>query len=171
MTAALIVDDDPDVRSLIGFALGDDGYDIREAADGVSALEALEDAAPDCMVLDVMMPGLDGFGLLRAMRERQLARGTRVLVLTCRGEDRDYVRGFELGAHDYLTKPFDPEVLLTRLRGLLEEDSHALEFKRRQELQRAMLLDRLQTTIARKAARDPAAAAPSGGAPLRWRLG
>ena len=182
MTAALIVDDDPDVRSLLGFALGDEGFDIREACDGTSALEALERSAPDCMVLDVMMPGLDGFGVLRAMRERQLARSTRVIMLTCRGEDRDYVRGFDLGAHDYLTKPFDPEKLLARLRSLLEEEAPNLEFKRRQELQRAMLLDRLQTTFARQAARafpeSPTAApapepvsAGSAALPLRWRLG
>lgn len=181
MTAALIVDDDPDVRALLAFALNDEGFDTREAADGASALEALDESAPDCMILDVMMPGLDGFGVLRTMRERQLARTTRVIVLTCRGEDRDYVRGFDLGAHDYLTKPFDPDNLLTRLRDLLEEDAEDLEFKRRQELQRSMLLDRLQTTFARQAARGVAAmpttapaeaAAPTANAlPLRWRLG
>lgn len=181
MTAALIVDDAPDVRSLIAFALSDDGFDIREAEDGASALEALSESAPDCMILDVMMPGLDGFGVLRAMRERQLARGTRVIVLTCCGEDRDHVRGFDLGAHDYLTKPFDPETLLSRVRVLLQKDAEDLEFTRRLEMQRSLLLDRLQTTFARQAARAaplaqpsvaPEPAAPTGNAlPLRWRLG
>ena len=184
MTAALIVDDDPDVRALLGFTLSDEGFDIREAPDGTSAIDALADSQPDCMVLDVMMPGLDGFGVLRAMRAKQLGRNTRVLMLTCRSEDRDYVRGFDLGAHDYLTKPFEPEMLVSRLRNLLEESAPDLEYKRRQELQRSMLLDRLQTTFARQSARrlasephpvetmnEGVAPGSSPPLPLRWRLG
>lgn len=180
MTAALIVEDDPDVRALIAFALADEDFDVREASDGNEAIAALEASPPDCMILDVMMPGLDGFGVLRAMRDRQLARDTRVMMLTCKGEDRDYVRGFDLGAHDYLTKPFDPDTLITRLRALLEETTADLEFKRRQELQRAMLLDRLQATFARSVARQgpriaepepEPVAAESSPLPLRWRLG
>ena len=185
MTAALIVDDDPDVRALLAFTLADEGFDVSEAPDGASALAAIEASPPDCMILDVMMPGLDGFGVLKAMRERQVGQSTRIVMLTCRGEDRDYVKGFDLGAHDYLTKPFDPSALVERLRHLLEEDAADLEFKRRQELQRSMLLDRLQSTFARQAARGKTAepvpapvppalepeTASAGAIPLRWRLG
>ena len=182
MPDVLVVDDEPTIRELLVLSLTAEGFNVRHARDGEEALALLAAEPPDCMVLDVMMPGLDGFGVLRAMRERQLARSTRVIMLTCRGEDRDYVRGFDLGAHDYVTKPFDPEKLLARLHSLLEDEAPTLEFKRRQELQRAMLLDRLQTTFARQASRgvsatptapsEPAPAAETSTAlPLRWRLG
>ena len=149
MPEVLIVDDDPDIRGLLGFALEDAGFDVREASDGATALAELEEKAPDCMVLDVMMPGVDGFGVLRAMRQRQLARGTRVLLLTCKTEERDYLRGWELGAHEYLTKPFDPDKLIDRLQELLRSDVAVLEENRQHELQKAELLDRLENAFAK----------------------
>ena len=149
MPEVLIVDDDPDIRGLLGFALEDAGFEVREASDGATALAELEEDAPDLMVLDVMMPGIDGFGVLRAMRQRQLARGTRVLLLTCKTEERDYLRGWELGAHEYLTKPFDPDGLIDRLNELLRADIAVLEEKRQHELQKAELLDRLENAFAK----------------------
>jgi DNA-binding response OmpR family regulator len=104
----LVVDDDPDIRTLIRLTLESYGYSVREAGDGNQALEALTEHAPDAMVLDVMMPRMDGYGVLRAMRQRELAGQTKVLVLTCKTEERDFVRGWELGADDYRTKPFEP---------------------------------------------------------------
>src|SRR5436190_1614118 len=114
MAEVLVVDDDPDIRMLVAFALEDSGYDVRQASDGASALAALEEHAPDAMVLDVMMPGIDGFGVLRGMRANHLGAHTRVVMLTCKTEERDHLRGWELGADEYLTKPFDPEELVER---------------------------------------------------------
>ena len=119
MPEVLLVDDDPDIRAMLAFCLEDAGFSVREASDGATALAALEARAPELMVLDLMMPGVDGFGVLSAMRERDLAARTRVLILSCRVDERDLVRGHELGAAEYLTKPFDPDALADALTALL----------------------------------------------------
>ena len=119
MAEVLLVDDDPDIRAMLAFTLDDYGFSVREAGDGAQALAALELRAPDLMVLDLMMPGIDGFGVLAAMRERGLCPDTRVLILSCKVDERDLVRGYELGADDYVTKPFDPDGLATTIAGLI----------------------------------------------------
>ncbi len=111
MADVLLVDDDPDIRAMLAFTLEDYGHTVREAADGRAALEALEASAPEIMVLDLMMPNIDGFGVLDQMRARALAPDTRVLILTCMTGETDLVRGYELGADEYVTKPFDPDGL------------------------------------------------------------
>ena len=149
MAEVLVTDDDPDIRMLVAFALEDSGYAVRQASDGANALEALAAKAPDAMVLDVMMPGIDGFGVLRGMRQRGLAPNTRVLILTCKTEERDHLRGWELGADEYLTKPFDPEDLVVRVKKMLQATPEQLEAKREAELQKAELLDRLEAAFSR----------------------
>ena len=119
MAEVLLVDDDPDIRGMLAFTLDDYGFTVREAGDGSEAIAALEARAPDVMVLDLMMPNLDGFAVLAAMRARGLATRTRVLILTCKVDERDLVRGYELGAHEYLTKPFDPDGLAVTLQHLV----------------------------------------------------
>lgn len=116
----LLVDDDPDIRGMLAFTLMDYGFDVREAGDGMQAIAALEAKAPDVMVLDLMMPVLDGFGVLAAMRERGLAPNTRVLILSCMVDERSLVRTYELGADDYVSKPFDPDGLAGSLRKLID---------------------------------------------------
>jgi DNA-binding response OmpR family regulator len=145
----LVVDDDPDIRTLIRLTLESYGYAIREAGDGLQALEALTDHAPDAMVLDVMMPKMDGYGVLRAMRQRELAGSTKVLVLTCKTEERDFVRGWELGADDYRTKPFEPMELAEHLQNLLSTSHDTLHRRRQDELEKAELLDRLESAFSR----------------------
>jgi DNA-binding response OmpR family regulator len=116
----LVVDDDPDVRGMLTFTLGARGFTVREAKDGHDALDELEQRAPDCMVLDLMMPGLDGFGVLERMRARALAPHTKVMIFTCKLDERSFTQAWELGAHEYLTKPADPDVIadtLSRLSG------------------------------------------------------
>ena len=149
MPEVLVVDDDPDIRMLVAFALEDSGYTVRQATDGATALAALAQEAPDAMVLDVMMPGTDGFGVLRGMRAERLAPDTRVLILTCKTEERDHLRGWELGADEYLTKPFDPEELVNRIKWLLSCSKESLEARRQAELDKAELLDRLEAAFNR----------------------
>src|SRR3954451_5473799 len=119
MAEVLLVDDDPDIRGMLAFTLDDYGFTVREAGDGAEALLALEEHAPDLMVLDLMMPNLDGFGVLAAMKDRGLAPHTRVLILSCKVDERYRVRGDELRAHDYGSKPFDPDGLAATLQALL----------------------------------------------------
>jgi DNA-binding response OmpR family regulator len=145
----LVVDDDDDIRTMLRITLEGSGFAVREAADGYAALAALEEHAPDCMVLDLMMPKLDGFGVLKSIRQRDLAPRTRVLILTCKVEERDFARGWELGADEYLTKPFDPEWLAHKLDELLHTPPDLLRRKREEELQKAELLDRLESAFNR----------------------
>jgi DNA-binding response OmpR family regulator len=114
----LIVDDDPDIRQMLAFSLAGEGFATRQAADGADALRRVAERAPDCMVLDLMMPVLDGFEVLRRMRNDGLAPDAKVVVLSCRGDEAALVRAWELGADEYLVKPTDPDVLVARVREL-----------------------------------------------------
>ncbi len=153
MADVLVVDDDPDIRGMLAFLLEDEGHRVRVAGDGNAGLAALEAHAPDCMVVDVMMPNLDGFGFLKARRHQGLAPLARVLILTCRTAERDYVRGWELGADEYLTKPFDPVEILGKLSRLLAATPADLAARRTAELQKAEMLDRLEMAFSRPARR------------------
>ena len=112
----LIADDDRDLRELIGFTLTQAGYLVLKAGDGPSALQTFEDESPDLVVLDINMPGMSGFQVCEAVRKRSRVP---VIMLTVRGEEEDLVRALELGADDFLTKPFSPRTLLARIKALL----------------------------------------------------
>jgi DNA-binding response OmpR family regulator len=113
----LVVDDDPELLPLVAFALRQGGFLALEAATGERALELVAEEAPDLLVLDVNLPGIDGFEVCRRLRET--GDRTPILMLTVRGDEEDLVRGLDLGADDYLTKPFSPRTLLARVRALL----------------------------------------------------
>jgi len=134
---------------LIRLTLESYGYSVREAGDGLQALDAINEHAPDAMVLDVMMPKMDGYGVLRTMRQREMAPQTKVLMLTCKTEERDFVRGWELGADDYRTKPFEPMELADNLHDLLQTSAETLDRRRQDELEKAELLDRLESAFSR----------------------
>jgi DNA-binding response OmpR family regulator len=112
----LIADDDADLRDLIAFALTQAGYLVLKASDGAAALATFAAEAPDLVILDVNMPHASGFQVCAAIRERS---AVPVMMLTVRGEEEDLVRALELGADDYLTKPFSPRTLLARIKALL----------------------------------------------------
>jgi DNA-binding response OmpR family regulator len=112
----LVADDDADLRELIAFALTQAGYLVVRAGDGAAALAAFAAEAPDLVILDVNMPHASGFKVCATIRERS---AVPVMMLTVRGEEEDLVRALELGADDYLTKPFSPRTLLARIKALL----------------------------------------------------
>ena len=149
MADVLVVDDDADIRAILVFTLEDAGFQVREAADGAEAVAVLKSHAPDCLVLDVMMPGVDGFGVLRARRQYSLAPEARVVLLTARTAERDFVRGWELGADEYLTKPFDPDDLVSTVNHLLKTSVSDLHDRREAELKKAELLERLESAFNR----------------------
>lgn len=128
MSTILVVDDDPNIRELVGVFLRREGFRISEAADGRVALARLEDVRTDLVILDVMMPLMDGWELLPEIRA---AYDIPVLMLTVSGEAAQKVRGFQLGADDYLVKPFDPQELVERVKALLRRyriaTSHTLQ--------------------------------------------
>jgi len=116
MTSVLVVDDEPTIREIVVSYLKRDGFRTLEAADGNRARELLEAEAPDLVVLDLMLPGVDGLELCRRLRARSQVP---VIMLTARGEEADRIVGLELGADDYVTKPFSPRELAARVRTVL----------------------------------------------------
>jgi len=117
MNKILVVDDDPHIRELVRVFLRGEGFDVYEAADGQEALARLESVKADLVIVDVMMPRLDGWELTRQLRQ---GGDLPVLMLTAKGETSQKVKGFQLGADDYLTKPFEPLELVARVRALLK---------------------------------------------------
>src|SRR4051812_12793823 len=140
---------------MLGMVLEDAGHGVRVAAHGKEALVALEEAAPHIMVLDLMMPELDGHGVLRAMRERQLAADTRVLVLTCKVHAGEFIEAWQLGADEYVTKPVDPFQLVERLHGLMAVPVEQLQLEREAKLEKAVLLARLESSFGRSSGLGP----------------
>ena len=113
-SAVLVIEDDPDIRTLLRALLGGPGYTVIDAATGRDGLRAFHEARPDLVILDVGLPDLDGWQVLERIRDMS---DVPVLVLTARSSDRDKVRGLNGGADDYLTKPFSRVELLARLPG------------------------------------------------------
>jgi DNA-binding response OmpR family regulator len=116
MTTVLVVDDEPIVREVVARYLKREGYRTLEAADGNRARELVEQGTPDLVVLDLMIPGTDGLALCRWIRS---SSQLPVIMLTARGEEVDRIVGLELGADDYVTKPFSPRELVARVRTVL----------------------------------------------------
>ena len=112
----LVVDDDRELRELVGFVVRRAGYEVVEAGDGPEAVRRHAVERPDLVILDVNLPGFDGFEVCRRIRAES---DTPVMMLTVRGEESDQVRGLDLGADDYLAKPFSPTALLARVRAVL----------------------------------------------------
>lgn len=117
----LICDDDPLLVDLLEYRLANRGYDVVVARDGSEAVALLEQDIPDAIVLDAMMPVIDGYEVLRRVRENEKTANTPVLMLTARRQEQDIVGALELGASDYLVKPFIPEELMARLSRLMEK--------------------------------------------------
>ena len=114
----LIVDDEKDILELISFNLEKEGYTVVRATTGEEALRIAQSAVPDLVILDLMLPNLDGLEVCRRLKQGDSTRDLPVLMLTAKGEDSDIIAGLELGADDYITKPFSPKVLIARVRAV-----------------------------------------------------
>lgn len=115
----LIVDDEPSIRQMLGFTLSGDGYRYLEAGDAEEAQARIEEQEPALILLDWMLPGVSGLDLARKLKREPRTQGIPIIMLTARGEEADKVRGFEVGADDYVTKPFSTKELLARVRAVL----------------------------------------------------
>jgi DNA-binding response OmpR family regulator len=115
----LIADDDADILDLVRFRLEQNGYRTVAAGNGQDALELAQARLPDICILDVMMPKLNGFEVVEALRAGERTEGIPVLLLTATVQDKDIAHGFDVGANDYLRKPFDPQELEARVEALL----------------------------------------------------
>ncbi|NIR52528.1 response regulator transcription factor [candidate division KSB1 bacterium] len=116
----LIVEDEEDIRSLVGHHLGEAGYKIFEAGAGNEAFDILEKNLPDLIILDLMLPGMTGTEVCKTLKQQEETRHIPIIMLTAKGEEIDRVVGFELGADDYVTKPFSPRELVLRVGAILK---------------------------------------------------
>ena len=137
MTTVLVIDDEAPIRLLCRVNLEAEGMPVLEAGDGPSGLEAARAEQPDVILLDVMMPGLDGWGVAEALLEDERTAEIPIIFLTARAEFRDRARGLDIGGVDYITKPFNPVELAPLVRGLLDR----LERGERDDLRREKLTE------------------------------
>jgi two-component system phosphate regulon response regulator PhoB len=119
MARVLIVDDDPDILRLVSYNIGQAGFEVIAASTGRKALEIVQKQHPDLIILDVMLPDVDGMEVCRTLRQQYPSRRIPIIMLTARGDEIDRVVGFELGADDYVAKPFSPRELVLRVKSIL----------------------------------------------------
>ena len=119
MARIVVADDDIDIRELVEFKLSTLGHDVVAVSDGAAAVDACQARRPDLAVLDVMMPGVSGLDAIRAIRADPALADLPVILLTARAQENDVETGFDSGADDYITKPFSPRELASRVQALL----------------------------------------------------
>jgi len=124
MTQIVVVEDEPNISEVVSLYLKRAGYSVVSFADGLAALDALSRQMPDMVILDVMLPGMDGFALTRNLRDHS---DVPIILLTSRREESDRIAGLELGADDYVVKPFSPQELVSRVRAVLRRARSASE--------------------------------------------
>ena len=120
MHKILVVEDERDIADLIGFNLQRNGYEVLKAHDGISGTEMALKERPALIILDLMLPGRDGYGVFRELRRDPRTVNTPVIMLTARAQTEDRIQGLEVGADDYLTKPFSPKELMLRVQAILK---------------------------------------------------
>ncbi len=114
--SVLVVEDEEDIMEVIRFNLEKEGYEVHQALSGEKALQVIENNLPSLVLLDLMLPGINGLDLCRIFKQNDRTKAIPVIMLTAKSEDADIVAGLELGAEDYITKPFSPRVLVARVR-------------------------------------------------------
>jgi len=132
----LCVDDEPDILEILKYNLSSEGYNVLTANDGLSAISKAKEIIPNLIIIDIMMPNMDGIEACEKLRADQKFNDTIIMFLTARGEDYSHVAAYEAGADDYVTKPVKPKVLVSKVKGLLrrlkkviENDINDIEFE------------------------------------------
>jgi len=119
----LVVDDEEDILNLLDYTLSRAGFDVLTATDGPEAIEMATGKAPSLIVLDIMLPGMDGTDVLKRLKDNDVTRSIPVIMLTAKGDEIDKIVGLELGAEDYVTKPFSPREFILRVKAVLKRAS------------------------------------------------
>lgn len=135
MSKILLIDDEPDILDIIGYNLEKEGYEVETANNGKEGLEKAVQFLPDLILLDVMMPDMDGVETCIKIRETSMLENVIIAFLTARGEDYSQIAGFDSGADDYITKPIKPRVLVSRIKALLRRQPTTREPKKSLPLQ------------------------------------
>lgn len=123
----LVVDDEEDIRELVRFNLAKEGFEVDAVGSGEEAVARVKQEVPDLLVLDLMLPGLDGPDVCRLLKNTPRSAHLPVVMLTAKGEDVDIVEGLEMGADDYITKPFSPRVLIARVKAVLRRHQESTD--------------------------------------------
>lgn len=147
MARIYVADDDGSIRSLVTLCLVEEGHEVLAAKDGESILQSVVEEPPDVLVLDILMPRLNGYEVLEALDTYGLTGMTKVLILTAKGAESDRVEGLKRGADGYLAKPFEPAELLSAVTHLLDSSNEDLLSERDEELRKASLLARLESVF------------------------
>jgi len=121
--SVLVAEDERNIVESLNFLMTRAGYDVRVAYDGRTAVRMAERQRPDLLLLDIMMPGCDGFEVARTLRENPALKNMRIIMLTAKGRDIDQRKGLELGVDDYITKPFSTRDVVARVKALLDGDT------------------------------------------------
>jgi two-component system alkaline phosphatase synthesis response regulator PhoP len=125
----LVVDDEEDILELLKYNLSREGYRVSCTTSGEKTLSLVERETPDLILLDLMLPGMDGLEVARRLKDKSHAKNVPIVMLTAKGEEADIVTGLELGADDYVTKPFSPRILLARVRAVLRRKENKSQDK------------------------------------------
>ena len=125
--SVLVVEDEEDIMEVIRFNLEKEGYEVNQALSGEKALQVIENNLPSLILLDLMLPGINGLDLCRIFKQNDRTKAIPVIMLTAKSEDADIVAGLEMGAEDYITKPFSPRVLVARVRTILRRRESGLK--------------------------------------------
>jgi len=138
----LIIDDEPDIRVLIEYTLKKEGFEVEVASEGEDGIKKAEQFLPDLIILDVMMPGMDGMETCELLRQNPIFNHTFICFLTARSEDYSQIAGFNSGADDYITKPVKPKVLVSRINGILRRKTKSNQTISNQTSQQGLYIDR-----------------------------
>jgi DNA-binding response OmpR family regulator len=145
MARILIAEDNAEIRALVSSILVEEGHKVGVAQNGQQALDMMMEDAPDVLVLDIMMPQMDGYTVLKELKSSGIKDTMKIMLLTAKTSESDWVRGYKLGADTYLTKPFDTDELINGIEDLLSSTKEQLRLRREQELDKAQLLSRLES--------------------------
>jgi DNA-binding response OmpR family regulator len=145
MARILIAEDNAEIRALVSSILVEEGHKVGVAQNGQQALDMMMEDAPDVLVLDIMMPQMDGYTVLKELKSSGIKDTMKIMLLTAKTSESDWVRGYKLGADTYLTKPFDTDELINGIEDLLASTKEQLRMRREQELDKAQLLSRLES--------------------------
>ncbi len=144
----LIVDDEEDIIELIKYNLKNEGYAVLTAQTGEQAIKIARHSLPDLMVLDLMLPGIDGLEVTKYLKNNEQTIDIPIVMLTAKGEESDIVTGLELGANDYISKPFSPKILIARIRAILRRRNQAgLDTMARITQEGAMIIDQARHLV------------------------
>ena len=119
----LVVEDEPDILEVVGYNLAQAGFEVEKAEDGETGLRKATEGLPDLIILDLMLPGIDGFEVCRLLKQSEVTKEVPVVMLTSRAEEVDRIVGLELGADDYVVKPFSPRELMLRIKAILRRST------------------------------------------------